>query len=180
MAIARELELKDREPSRDKGTGADAARTILLASEGRPISLKAVAKAAQLASDAGAKVHVLSVARIWGTAFGLQHPGLFPTQRELQSQRDIVANAIDELKQQRVDATGEVVRSRNAARAIAAKACPGTCLGIVMTADLAPSWLARGLLWSHEPYRVRRLAKLPVHLVVDDVARPTSDQFSHG
>ena len=98
MAIARELELKDREPSRDKGTGADAARTILLASEGRPISVKAVAKAAQLASDNGAKVHVLSVARIWGTAFGLQHPGLFPTQRELQSQRDIVADAIEQIE----------------------------------------------------------------------------------
>ena len=178
MAIARQLGPEDLEPSQgaDAGVGA-SARTILLASEGRPISLEAVAKAAQLAIDNGANVHVLSVARIWGTAFGLQHPGLFPTARELQSQRDIIAYAIDELKRRRVDATGEVVRSRNAAKAIAAKARQRSYLGIVMTADLEPNWLMRGLLWSHEPYRVRRLAKLPVHLVIDAAAKPTHDQI---
>jgi hypothetical protein len=138
-------------------------------------TLEAVAKAAQLASDNCAKVHVLSVARIWGTAFGLQHPGLFPSQRELQSQRDIVGNVIDALKRWHVDATGEVSRSRNAAKAIAAKAHQRMCLAIVMTADPPPHWLVRGLLWSHEPYRVSRLAKLPVHLVIDADARPTRD-----
>jgi nucleotide-binding universal stress UspA family protein len=181
MAIAHQLGPENQEPNQAADTGVGASdKTILLASEGRPISPEAVAKAAELASENGAKVHVLSVARIWGTAFGLQHPGLFPSQRELQSQRDIVAGAIDELKRQHVDATGEVVRSRNAAKVIAARAQPGSCLGIVMTADLAPSWLVRGLLWSHEPYRVRRLAKLPVHLVVDDAAKPTRDQIPHG
>ena len=172
MVIARQRGPEDRETGRDAAASVGAAeKTILLASEGRPISLDAVAKAAQLASEDGAKVHVLSVARIWGTAFGLQHPGLFPSQRELQIQRDIVGNAVDALEQRHVDATGEVVRSRNAAKAIAAKAQQRTCLAIVMTADLAPSWFMRGLLWSHEPYRVRRLAKLPVYLVVDDVAK---------
>jgi nucleotide-binding universal stress UspA family protein len=180
MVIARQLGPEGGELRRDAETGAVAARTILLASEGRPISLEAVAKAAQLASDNGAKVHVLSVARIWGTAFGLQHPGLFPSQRELQSQRDIVGNAIDALKRWHIDATGEVLRSRNAAKAIAANAHQRTCLAIVMTADRAPSWFIRGLLWSHEPYRVGRLAKLPVHLVVDADAGPMSDQAPHG
>jgi nucleotide-binding universal stress UspA family protein len=174
MVIARQLGPEGRELRRDAETGTVAAKTILLASEGRSISLEAVAKAAQLASDNCAKVHVLSVARIWGAAFGLQHPGLFPSQRELQGQRDIVANAIDELERRRVDATGEVVRSRNAAKAIAAKAHQRTSLGIVMTADLPPHWLVRGLLWSHEPYRVSRLAKLPVYLVVD-VTKPAHE-----
>jgi nucleotide-binding universal stress UspA family protein len=172
--------LEDGEPSRslDADMGV-AAKAVLLASEGRPISLNAVTKAAQLAVANGAKVHVLSVARIWGTAFGLQHPGLFPTSSELQIQRDIVSNAIDELKRAHVDATGEVLRSRNAAKAIAAKTHQRTYLGIVMTADAEPHWLIRGVLWSHEPYRVRRLAKLPVHLVVDAAAEPTHNQASH-
>jgi nucleotide-binding universal stress UspA family protein len=173
MAKARQLGLKDREPRRDTDAGRDAGtRTILLASEGRPISRKAVAKAARLATDNGAKVHVLSVARIWGSAFGLPHPGLLPTARELQQQRDIVADAIDELKRWRIDATGEVLRSRSAAKVIAAKARERAYLGIVMAADPEPHWLIRGLLWPHEPYRVRRLAKLPVHLVVEAAAKP--------
>ena len=159
---------EDREPSQKDGVGlgCDAAR-ILLASEGRPISPVAVAKAASLAIERHAKVHVLSVARIWGSAFGLQHPGLFPTERELESQRHIVSAAIDALEQRRVVATGEVMRSRNAAKAIAKKTRQNTYLGIVMTADRAPHWLVRGLLWSHEPYRVGRFTRVPVHLVVD-------------
>jgi nucleotide-binding universal stress UspA family protein len=181
MAKARQTGLEDGVPSggRDAGTGV-AARTILLASEGRPISPQAIAKAAQLASDARAKVHVLSVARVWGSAFGLQHPGLFPSQRELQTQRDIVADAIDQLERRRVDATGEVVRSRNAAKVIAAKARERAYLAIVMTADPEPHWLIRGLLWTHEPYRVRRLAKLPVHLVVDTAAQPARGRGTKG
>ena len=150
----------------DVDWGGETGR-ILLASEGRPISLAAVAKVASLAMEKGAKVHVLSVARIWGSAFGLPHPGLMPTARELQSQREIVSAAINALEQQHVVATGEVIRSRNAAKAIAKKACWQTYLAIVMTADRAPHWLVRGLLWSHEPYRVGRLARVPVHLVVD-------------
>ena len=82
----------------DVDWGGETGR-ILLASEGRPISLAAVAKVANLAMEKGAKVHVLSVARIWGSAFGLPHPGLMPTARELQSQREIVSAAIDALEQ---------------------------------------------------------------------------------
>ncbi len=116
---------------------------------------------------------MLTVARIWGSAFGLPHPGLLPTRHELQTQRNIVSEAINELESLGVDATGEVLRSRNAAKAIAVTARQRAYLGIVMTADPPPHWLFRGLLWSHEPYRVRRLTKLPVHLVVDTEA-PTS------
>jgi hypothetical protein len=163
---------KDR-PAGDAVVGDDIP-TVLLASEGRPISPEAVATSARLAIKNGASVHVLTVARIWGSAFGLPHPSLMPTTRELQSQRDIVSEAIDELKRRHVDATGEVIRSRNAAKAIAAKAGQRAYLGIVMTADPEPHWLIRGLLWSHEPYRVRRLAKPPVHLVVGAAAKPAS------
>jgi len=159
----------ESEKARDAGdaVAGNAIPTILLASEGRPISPDAVAIAARLAAENRAGVHVLAVARIWGSAFGLPHPGLMPTTRELQSQRDIVAETIDELKRWRIDATGEVIRSRNAAKAIAAKVGQRTYLGIVMTADPEPHWLIRGLLWSHEPYRVRRLVNLPVYLAVD-------------
>lgn len=149
-----------------------AGETILLASEGRPISRNAVAMAARLATDKAAGVHVLTVARVWGSAFGLPHPGLMPTALELQCQRDIVAAAIDELERQRIDCTGEVLRSRDAAKAILAKLRQRTYSEIVMGADPEPHWLIRGLLWSHEPYRVRRLSQLPIHLVIDTPETP--------
>jgi len=152
--------------------------TILLASEGRPISHNAVAMAARLAADKAAGVHVLTVARIWGSAFGLPHPGLMPTARELQCQRDIVAAAIDELERQGIDCTGEVLRSRDGAKAILAKLRQRKYLEIVMGADPEPHWLIRGLLWSHEPYRVRRLSQLPIHLVIDTPEIPEHDQGS--
>ena len=145
----------------------DGTGRILLASEGRPISQAAIGKAADLAIHKCTNVHVLSVARIWGSAFGMQHPGLMPTQRELQSQREIVSEAVDALEQRGVVARGEVIRSRDAAQAIGAKARGSTYLEIVMAADRAPHWLVRGLLWSHAPYRVGRFTRVPVHLIVD-------------
>lgn len=152
--------------NRKLGDTFSDTRKVLLASEGRPISAAAIATAARLAIDHRASVHVLSVARIWGSMMGLQHPGLQPSQRELQAQRDIVGNAIEALEKQGIVAKGEVMRSRSAAKSIAGKANTGSFLGLVMSADPEPHWLARGLMWSHEPYRVRRLTKLPVHLAI--------------
>jgi hypothetical protein len=145
--------------------------TILLASEGRAFSAAAIAKAADLATEHIGRVHVLSVARIWGSAFGLPHPSLKPSPRELEQQRDVVSAAMDSLKLSGISVTGEVLSTRNAAKAIADKATQQNYLEIVMTADAEPHWLIRGLVWTHEPYRVRRLAKVPVHLVI----HPTAD-----
>src|SRR5262245_61762836 len=63
-------------PSIDEFSG----KMILLASEGRPIPRGAVALTGRMAKKAGAEVHVMSVARIWGTSFGLPNPGLMPNK----------------------------------------------------------------------------------------------------
>jgi nucleotide-binding universal stress UspA family protein len=162
--------------SADALVGAVPQPAILLATEGRPISPLAVAKAAELAIAHHATVHVLAVARIWGSAFGLPHPGLQPTARELDAQRGIVGDAITALRQRHVEATGEVTRSRGAAALISKRAQQRSCLAIVMTADPKPHWLKRALMWSYEPYRVGRLTKLPFHLIIDaeSVAPPVN------
>ena len=59
-----------------------AVRAVLLASEGRPIPAAAVEFAARIAAQSTAPVHVLSIARVWGTSFGLPNPGLLPNKRE--------------------------------------------------------------------------------------------------
>src|SRR5271170_4509970 len=91
-----------------------APTAIMLASEGRRIPASAVEFAAQLALKAEAPVHVFIIARIWGSAFGLPHPGLMPTKREWQAQHDLATEAVDRLKRRGVEATGQVVSSRNA------------------------------------------------------------------
>jgi nucleotide-binding universal stress UspA family protein len=140
-------------------------RSLLLASEGRPITADAVNFAARIAAGSGAWVHVLSVARVWGTSFGLPNPGLLPTKREWEQQRSIVANAIRQLKIQAIEASGQVLATRSAAKRIVAEAVSRQCDAIVMAADPPRHWVIENLLWSHEPHRVRRRARIPVYLV---------------
>jgi nucleotide-binding universal stress UspA family protein len=149
----------------DPGTFAPAS--VLLASEGRRIPPTAVEFAVRLARKANAPVHVFMIARVWGSAFGVPHPGLMPSKREWQTQRDAVAEAVDRLERRGVEATGQVVSSRNAGKRILAEAEHRRPEAIVMAAPLPRHWLIADFIWEQEPYRVRRLAESPVYLVVE-------------
>jgi nucleotide-binding universal stress UspA family protein len=136
---------------------------VLLASEGRRITPAAVDLAAQL----GRRVHVLTVVRVWGTSLGLPNPGLLPTKKEWDEQRDVVRIALEELKRRGVEATGQVLATRKATKRIVAEAQRLGCVAIVMSADPPRNRLLADMMWSQEPYRVKRRAKVPVHLVTD-------------
>jgi Universal stress protein family len=135
-----------------------APSAIMLASEGRRIAGSAVEFAAQMALKAEAPVHVFFIARIWGSAFGMPHPGLMPTKREWQVQRDLAAEAVDRLKRRGVEATGQVVSSRNAGKRILAEAKRRRPGAIVMSAPPPRHWFIADFIWDQEPYRVRRQA----------------------
>jgi nucleotide-binding universal stress UspA family protein len=141
---------------------------ILLASEGRPISDAAVARVLQLAKRDGASVRVFSVARIHGVSFGMPNPGLLPNKREWAAQRDIVSKAIKPLKRKGIDADGHVVGTRAGWKRIIDEAKTQGCDAIVMTADPDRNRVIGNAMWTQEPQRVRRKAKVPVYLVVDD------------
>jgi nucleotide-binding universal stress UspA family protein len=145
-----------------------AGKVIVLASEGRSIPQAAVSLTARLAEKAGAEVHVLSIARIWGTSFGFPHPGLLPNKQEMQERHESVASAIRWLKRRKIDATAQISGTRNAAKRIIIEAKRRGADAIVMAADPPRHWLISDMMWSQEPYRVRRLARIPVYLVVDD------------
>ena len=147
---------------------AFAGKRVLLASEGRAIPREAVDLAGRMAARAGAEVHVISIARIWGTSFGLPNPGLLPNKREMQERHDSVATAVKLLKRRHVAASGQVAGTRNAAKRILAEARRCGADAIVMAADPPLHWFLSGMVWSQEPYRVRRLASMPVYLVIDD------------
>ena len=138
---------------------------MLLASEGRAIPASAVAHAAQLARERGGRVHVFSVARVWGSGFGLPNPGLLPSKSEWDEQRAVVGDAVQKLKRQGVKATGQVLATRKATKRIVREAERLGCSAIVMAADPPRNRFVADLMWSQEPYRVQRRAKVPVHLV---------------
>ena len=141
---------------------------ILLASEGRPITPAAVARAVELAKPAGASVHVFTIARVHGTAFGLPSPGLLPTKKEWAEQRDLVSKTIRRLERKGVKADGHVLGTRNATKKILEEAKKEGCEAIVMAADADRNRVTGNMMWSQEPQRVKRKAKLPVYLVPDE------------
>ena len=140
---------------------------ILLASEGRPIPDTAIAHVVALAQDSGASAHVFSVARVHGVSFGLPNPGLLPTKREWAEQRDIVAKAVERLQREGIAADGHVLGTRKATARICQEAIKQECEAIVMAADPNRNRVVGDLLWSQEPQRVRRRAKVPVYLVLE-------------
>jgi nucleotide-binding universal stress UspA family protein len=140
---------------------------VLLASEGRPFGPATLRRAAELARMERADIRILTVARIWGTSLGFPNPWLMPSKHEWQQQRDTVAAAIGALSSRGVVASGEVVGTRNAARQIVRKAERLGCSSIVMGAEPPRSFLMGNLLWSQEPHRVKRRARVPVHLVIE-------------
>ncbi len=139
---------------------------MLLATEGRPISKAAIARAVELANADDAPVHVFAVARVHGVAFGLPSPWLKPNHMEWQELRDIVAAAIKLLEQRGVKADGNILGTRKATKRIVGEAERLGCTAIVMTGDPQRSRFVGDLFWSQEPYRVQRKATVPVHVVV--------------
>jgi nucleotide-binding universal stress UspA family protein len=150
-----------------KPASAGPFERILLASEGRPISDAAIARVVELARRSGASVHVFSIARVHGVSFGMPNPGLLPSKPEWDEQRQIVAKAIKRLERKGIKADAHVVGTRNATKRIVQEAVRKDCEAIVMGADPDRGRIVGDMLWTQEPQRVRRRAKVPVFLVTD-------------
>lgn len=117
------------------------AAGVLLASTGGPFSATALAFAAR--QSGGSRVRVVTVARIHGSSFGLQHPGLMPSKRERDQAEAIVTNAILALQRAGVKADGEVVITRGAAGAFSRAARGAREVRHVILDDHRPGRLGR-------------------------------------
>ena len=62
---------------------------------------------------------MLAIAKIYGTQFGLPHPGLMPTQAEVDLRRQWIADAITALERKGVEADGQLAATRKAIKLIA-------------------------------------------------------------
>ena len=91
---------------------------VLLASDGRQgFSERAVARAAAL--SASNTVAVVTIAKIYGTQFGLPNPGLLPTKREVKERQGWVREAIVSLERRGIDADGQVAATRKPRKKLA-------------------------------------------------------------
>ena len=135
---------------------------ILLATDGRPIPDATIARALELVPFWGASVRVFSIVRIYG------HSGVMPNERDWGRQRTVVADATKRLRSRGVEVEGDVLATRRPARQICEEASKHDCNAIVMTANPDRNRLIGEILWSQEPQRVRRLARVPVFLVLDE------------
>ena len=107
-----------RPPWRPPGARESLApATVLLASTGKSFSDAAIARAAELAGSS--RVRVVTVAKIHGSSFGLQHPGLMPNALERDQAQAIVVAAIKALQRAGTRADGEVVITRSPGRSFA-------------------------------------------------------------
>jgi nucleotide-binding universal stress UspA family protein len=149
-------------------TEAHSFERIMLASEGRPIPDAAIARVVELVKPAGASVHVFSIARVHGVAYGLPSPGLLPTKAEWAAQRDLVDQAVKRLRRKGISAEGHVLGTRKSTKRICEEAALQECEAIVMAADPDRNRVLADLMWSQEPQRVRRKARVPVFLVLED------------
>jgi nucleotide-binding universal stress UspA family protein len=154
-----------REPMQSAEAGF---QRILLASEGRPFSAAAIDRTIELAAASGASVHVFSVARVHGVAFGMPNPGLLPTKAEWKVQHELVEKAVKRLRRKGIETDGHVLGTRKSTKRILDEAAKEGCDAIVMAADADRNRVVGDLLWSQEPQRVRRRSKLPVFLVLDE------------
>jgi len=137
---------------------------LVVASEGRQIAWPVLQQAFELARPRGARVLVISIARVWGTGMGFPNPGLLPTGHEWDEQRLITRRAVEALEKAGFRASAHVIGTRKASKRILGEATAFGAEAIVMGCDVQRKLLG-DFIWSQEPYRVRRRAKVPVYLV---------------
>jgi hypothetical protein len=97
---------------------AGPVRNILIASEGRPISDDVIDLATSMYHADGGHITVLTVARLWGTSFGLPNPGLRPSKAEMDVQKEIMFSALNRLEKAGIEADGHIVTTRHPSKSI--------------------------------------------------------------
>jgi len=90
---------------------------VLIATSGVKVPNSAVRQALRLSG--GEPVAVVTVARIYGSAYGLPNPGLMPTRREINQQQKIVLKVVAALEKGGVEAWGQVAATRRPAKTMA-------------------------------------------------------------
>lgn len=174
MSILLKRRKWDRQPT--------APAAVLLASDGlRGFGSRAVARAAALAGTE--PVAVVTIAKIYGSSFGLPAPGLMPTKDEMNERLGWIRDALAQLERRGVAADGQVAQTRRAVRTIARIAHARNVRAVVIESVEQPRW--RTLIEGDAATAVaRRLRRSDIEVEVLRAAGPASkaptDRVSNG
>ena len=135
---------------------------VLLASTGKPFSDAAIGRAVELAQ--GDRVRVVTIARIHGSSFGLQHPGLMPNKKEKDAAQALVTQAIKALQRAGAKADGEVVITRSPGRSLA-RAARAAGVARVVIDDTGKGRLDKIEAWTTASYIRFRLKNVDLAVV---------------
>ena len=131
MSILLKKKKWDRQPT--------APAAVLLASDGRRgFGSRAVARAAALAGPE--PVAVVTIAKIYGSSFGLPAPGLMPTKDEMNERLGWIRDALARLERKGIEADGQVAQTRRAVRTIARIARTRAVRVVVIESAQQPRW----------------------------------------
>ena len=114
------------------------AATVLLASAGGPFSNAAIEAAVD--ESCGGPVAVVTIARVYGSSFGLPNPGLLPTAKELAAQEELVRKAVSSIERRGLLGWGQVAATRRPGRTIARVAHPRGVDHVVVCHPSVPRW----------------------------------------
>jgi hypothetical protein len=112
----------------------------------------------------GNRVRVITIARIHGSSFGLQHPGLMPNKKEKDAAQAVVTHAITALHKAGEKADGEVVITRSPGRSFA-KAARAADVTRVVIDDTGTGRLGKIEAWAAARYVRFRLREVDLAVV---------------
>jgi hypothetical protein len=116
----------------------------------------------------------VTIAKIYGSSFGLPHPGLLPTKDELAERQRWVEAAIHKLRARGVSADGQVAATRRAAKKLTAVARGRGVSTIVIDETVVPRGLRRMIEGDVGTELRRKLRKDGIEVeVVPHAAAPT-------
>ena len=90
---------------------------VLIASNGEKIPGAAIRQSLRI--SAGRPVAVVAIARIYGSSLGLPNPGLMPTRKEMNEQKEIVQAAVSAIEKGGSEAWGQIAATRRPSKTIA-------------------------------------------------------------
>ena len=173
MSILLKKKKWDRQPT--------APAAVLLASDGRRgFGSRAVARAAALAGTE--PVAVVTIAKIYGSSFGLPAPGLMPTKDEMNERLGWIRDALAHLEGRSIEADGQVAQTRRAVRTIARIARARTVRVVVIESASQPRW--RGMVEGNVASGVARSLKrsgieVEVLPATGPASRAPTERISH-
>ncbi len=117
-------------------------------------------------------IHVLSIARIWGTSLGFPNPGLYPNRVEIDEQREIVDSASAAVERRGFEVKSRILTARDPAKVIARYAERIGARAIVLGDPMHAMRPWERAIKGNPAKDLGRRTRIPLHIVPIDAPMP--------